>query len=810
MMAAVVAVLKAGGAYVPFDPYYPERRLNEMFDDAQIAVMLTSSGMRDRWRRLSCNLVFLDDATSAWHAESASNPDPSSRDDRLAYIIYTSGSTGQPKGVAMGQPALVNLIRWQLGASTAPKGARTLQYSSLGFDVSFQEMFATWCSGGELVLIQESLRHEPSAMVDYMTRHRVQRLFVPFIALQRIADAAEGRSEVLPDLCEVITAGEQLRITPRIAGFFQQRPRCVLQNHYGPTESHVVTAYVMDGPATQWPALPPIGQPIENTYVRILDEQLQPVAVGDVGELFIGGSGLARGYINRPELTAQRFIADPWGNPGSRLYRTGDLAKQMPDGNYEFLGRADYQVKISGYRVELGEIEAHLSQAPGVREVVVTCPTIQGERRLVAYLVFEGDARPANPALRAFLLDRLPAYMIPSAFVILDALPLSPNGKVDRQALPAPPTDRPDLGFAAVAPRSNLEREIAEVWGEVLGISRVGTTDTFGDLGGNSLQAADMFVAVRRRLGRQPPTSALTRELTVAKLAAILDSGHSSVESSALVPLRPKGNRFPLYLVHGIGGQVLNFAPLVNHLGDNQPVFGLQVPVTGAAGIRFSTIEEMAARYMREVLQLGMAGPFQLGGFSLGGTVAFEMAQQLTAAGHRVSKLIIIDEPATGLGPPPPQFQSVARFLRNLGPWFSEEMRHNTAKQMVTRFRRKILNRLRRSIPAAPSQQIDQAHRDVSAWIDPRLPAEFRSFCEHNYRILMNYRPKRYRGSIVVIRASAQPLFSTSETDLGWGRLAEGGVVTHVIRGSHDSILREPDVGRMADALRSVLAAGPI
>ncbi len=534
-VVGLLAVLKAGGAYVPLDPAYPAERLAFMIEDAQVAAVLTQTKLLSNLPPTRAQKICLD--TWNWSARQVATHNapiggrPVPTPDSLAYVIYTSGSTGRPKGVAMVHHALVNLLSWHERVLPLALGERTLQFTSLSFDVSFQEHFSTWCGGGTLVLMSEELRRDPVGLWRYLREQQISRLFLPFVALQQLAEAASDSPEVPTTLREVITAGEQLRITPKIRALFNRLPEARLHNHYGPSETHVVTAYTVGRDKSAWPTLPPIGRPIDNTQIYLLDAQLQVVPVGASGELYIGGDGLARGYLDRPDLTSERFVADPF-NPGAgaRLYRTGDLARYLPDGNLEFLGRADDQVKIRGFRVELAEIEAVLSQHPAVRGCAVSAHGSDGEKRLVAYLVSQPGQTLVSTALRDFLKARLADYMVPAHYLVLNELPLTPSGKVNRRALPEPAFSRADGGVGYVPPKSQLEQLIAGVWQAVLGLPQVGTRDNFFDLGGSSL----MIVQVQRRLqdavGRELSVTTLFQYPTIAALANHLNS---SAEASA-------------------------------------------------------------------------------------------------------------------------------------------------------------------------------------------------------------------------------------------------------------------------------------
>ncbi|NEQ62239.1 MAG: amino acid adenylation domain-containing protein, partial [Moorea sp. SIO4A1] len=400
MVVGLLAILKAGGAYVPLDPAYPPERLAYMLDHSQASVLLTQSQLVSQLPKHQASVICLDTDWEIISTHNEQNPTSSLTVDNLAYIIYTSGSTGKPKGVAMPHRSLVNLIKWQLENTVVANDSKTLQFAPISFDVSFQEIFSTWCGGGTLVLISEEVRRDPLFLLKLLAEQEVARLFIPFVALQQIAEVADTFGVFPASLREVITAGEQLQITPAIANLFEKLNDCTLHNHYGPSETHVVTSFTLKGSPSSWPALPAIGRPIANTEIYLLDQSLKPVPAGVEGELYIGGVCLARGYLNRPEITAQRFIANPFNKvktDSDRLYKTGDLAHYLPDGNIQFLGRLDDQVKIRGYRIELGEIEVLLSQQPKLKQAVVLAREDNQDKRLVAYLVpGESESAPVE------------------------------------------------------------------------------------------------------------------------------------------------------------------------------------------------------------------------------------------------------------------------------------------------------------------------------------------------------------------------------------------------------------------------------
>ncbi|HEY0172169.1 MAG TPA: amino acid adenylation domain-containing protein, partial [Pyrinomonadaceae bacterium] len=536
-MIALLAVLKAGGAYLPLDPALPPRRVALLLEDARPRLIVTNRRLLDALPPGHAEAVCLDAERDALAREDTSDVRAVASPESLAYVLYTSGSTGRPKGVGMPHRPLVNLIHWQLEHASAGASARTVQFAPLSFDVSCQEIFSTWCGGGALVLVGDEVRRDPAAFWRLLSEEAVERLFVPFVYLQQLAEAmpealeAGGAPAAAVRLREVLTAGEQLQVTPALVEMFRRLPGGVLVNQYGPTEAHVVSAHSLGGAPTRWPLLPPIGRPVSNARLYVLDAHGRPVPVGVSGELHIGGVCVARGYLNRPGLTAEKFVPDAYGDePGARLYRTGDVARLAAGGEVEYVGRADEQVKIRGFRVELGEVEAALASHSGVRACAAT---VRGEgavgKRLVAYVVADAEQPPSAAELRGHLKERVPEYMVPSAFVFLDELPLTASGKVNRRALPEPDAARPEQGKAHVAPRTPAEELLAGIWADVLGLSRVGVHDNFFELGGDSILTIQV-VARANQAGLRLIPRQLFQSQTIAKLAAVAGT-ESGVEA---------------------------------------------------------------------------------------------------------------------------------------------------------------------------------------------------------------------------------------------------------------------------------------
>jgi amino acid adenylation domain-containing protein len=518
VVIANLAVLKAGGACVPIDPAYPAARRQLMIDAAALSLLLVPDA--DGQPSATVPLLALDDFGRPTRTDGPPNTaDPAN----TAWVLYTSGSTGRPKGIAMPHRSLVNHAQCQARRGRGGRG-RTLQWSALSFDVCYQEIFSTLTVGDPLVLVEEEVRYDFERLLDVIDAHRVERIFMPFVALQGMAELATRLGRVPSSLRAVTTAGEQLQSTPAIRTLFERLPGCSLYNQYGPIEVHLASSHELRGEPSRWPALPPIGRPMENLRVYVLDEELRPVPPGIAGELFSGGAGVARGYLGRPDLTAERFLPDPFQD-GGRMYRTGDRARWNGEGELEFLGRADTQVKIRGFRVEVAEIEAVLSGSASVRDCAVAAHSHgPGDKRLIAYVVPDPDEPPTAAALRDFLGSQLPEYMVPAVYQVVAQLPRTPSGKLNRALLPAP--DETAEWAAAVAyelPSTGLQETVAAIWAEVLGVPRIGLRDNFFDLGGHSLLAVEVVTRLAELLGRPVPLRTLFEAPTVAAFSERLE-----------------------------------------------------------------------------------------------------------------------------------------------------------------------------------------------------------------------------------------------------------------------------------------------
>jgi amino acid adenylation domain-containing protein len=794
MVVGPLGILKAGGAYVPLDPSYPSKRLAYLIGNMATPVLVTQAALVSRFPGSRIKTIYLENLPPD---TTEDNPNLPISTKNLAYILYTSGSTGQPKGVAMEHGPLVNLMHWQVSQTQVP--LRTLQFASLSFDVSFQEIFSTWLSGGTLVVVDSQTRLNPAALWEFVTERKLERLFLPVVMLQHLADAAAGSSRTAPELREVITAGEQLRITPAIRSFFAARPGCTLHNHYGPTESHVVTAWTLPSCPANWPELPPIGRPIANATIYLLDAQMNLVPVGRPGELYIGGAALARGYWRQSGITAERFVPDPFApNTNARLYRTGDLAYYRPDGNIEYLGRIDFQVKIRGFRIELGEIETVLHVQPEVREAAaIVREDTPDDKRLIAYLVAKNGEKPDVLTLRKRLAEKLPDYMIPNHFVWLDRLPLTPNGKLDRKALRAPETSdgsKPDLKSR---PINMLELELIRIWRRLFQREGISRRDNFFALGGHSLLAARLAAEIDKLLKCKLPIATLFQSPTIESLARRLADDNWAPPWSSLVPLQPQGSKPPLFLVHGWGGDVYGHLKLAKLLPPDQPSYGIQAVGLDGKSARHITVEEMAAHYVTEIVSFQPDGPIYLAGYSMGGLIAFEVAQQLHRLGRRVAMLALLD--SAPISEIPWVFYGLSmatyipdRCLFHFRRWLtlSRHEKSSYLRGRWTALRFWINNNFSKPPPVTiPPQPASQP---------PQVPG----FGDYYHAVASAYRVRPYSGSAdIFVSDQANPEWKWWY----WKYYVRGGVSCHRIPGRHLQILSPDYLPALAKSLTTVI-----
>ncbi|MES1184765.1 MAG: amino acid adenylation domain-containing protein [Myxococcales bacterium] len=789
---ALLAVLKSGAAYVPVDPSHPDARIAHVLNDAEPRLMLSESGLAERARNLGkCPCLLIDET------EATPGPVPVLTEDpgRPAYVLYTSGSTGRPKGVTVSVGALANFFASMRREPGIQSSDRLLSVTTIAFDIASLELLLPLTVGAEV--------HVAAAEV-VMDGQRLRGLLEsqPFTLLQAtpsgyrllLAAGYEG-SQILTALVggEPLDRGLAEQLLERV-------PR--LWNMYGPTET-TVWSTVHRVERTDDPI--PIGRPIDRTGIYVVDRHLALAPLGVAGEICIGGAGVALGYWRRPELTAEKFVPDPFalepsdGEP-ARMYRTGDVGRLRADGVIECFGRVDQQIKIRGYRVELGEIEAVLRQLSGVRDCVVICREHRpGDQRLIAYVTSTQGAVFEPDTLRSALRRALPEYMVPASFVSLEAIPLTPNGKVDRAALPAP-DDTAQLAKLHVAPRTANESLVAELWSEALGRENPSVTDNFFDSGGHSLLAVRLLSELERRVGVSLPLAALLEQPTIEQLARRLADGaperkrrvargvgivRRRREFSYIVPIQPHGDKPPLFCVHGAGGNVLNLRALGKRLGESRPFFGIQAAGVDGVATPFASVEQMAEAYLKELVKVQAHGPYFLSGYCGGGIVAYEMAQRLLAAGEEVALLALLDAFRPGLPlyvvPVSARLDAVAKE----GPGY-----------LWRGGKRRLLRNWRNFTTLARVLY----HR----WFRRAVPHELREFwlMSSFLRSSARYRPQPYPRLLTVLRArdSSFPGDVVGQ-DLGWAGLSQGGLELHDVPGNHDTLAHEPNVATLAETL---------
>jgi amino acid adenylation domain-containing protein len=783
LVVAVLAVHKAGGAYLALDPSYPAERIRFIVSDSAAPVILTNAALAPSFAHSGAHLL-LEDEPGVTEENGTADPVRVNPTD-LAYVLYTSGSTGLPKAVGIRHCNLINLITWGRSTVSNSELRGVLFSTSLNFDLSAFEMFLPLAFGGCIVLVENLLTLQSAP------QHENVRLIntgpTLFDALLRTGELPAG-------VTTVILAGEKL--SRRLAdSLFEAAPGIRLLNCYGPTETTVYSSCARIDPSAR--SEPTIGRAIWNTTLHVLDKGRALVPPGAEGELFIGGEGVSQGYLGRPEFTDERFLPNPFGL--GKLYRTGDRVRWCSDGELEFLGRYDDQMKINGIRIEPGEIEAALLGVPGITAAVVTArEDTGGVRRLTAYLVPSSEKVIAEENVRAALERQLPRNMVPTYFVWLDAMPMTPNGKLDRKALPAPMREE-DRSSGHQMPQTRLECDIAAIWEDLLSISPIDIRSDFFDLGGDSLALISLFAAIEARFGRRLTVDVLSGGLTVAGLAQMLAQKEAQQENlDPVVVLQPLGDRPPFFCVHGIGGDVLHLHRLAVHMGTDRPFFGLRRTPEARPT---DTISQIAARYVKALLVRQPAGPFYLGGHSFGATVAYEMALQLSEQGHDIGLLAIIDQRRPGWRLTVRQaLPFLHRIIFRIPSLLRDELRQAQPTDQFRMIRRTLLVWSRRVLGYRANADLMFDFR--------RMDAEQIAFHEAGLRALLDYRPRPVPIRISLFRAEARSLSQLAlDSTLGWNELAGSDVRVHVVPGNHGSITTEPLVRELAKALSEELEA---
>ncbi|MVM36995.1 amino acid adenylation domain-containing protein [Spirosoma sp. HMF3257] len=795
LVITLLAVLKAGAAYVPIDPEYPHDRVAFMLSDSSANLLITSKKYHTGEQQSNQpSVLLIEQVLMKLDTYPKEAPAVLVTGHDLAYILYTSGSTGLPKGVLIEHHNLVNLLYSMIAWPGITKEDALLAVTTVSFDIAGLELYLPLLVGATLVLADAEMTKDGRALLEAIPTWQIS--FIQATPVTYKMMLAAGWEQRLP--LKILCCGEPMskdlaqKLTARCAS---------LWNMYGPTET---TIYSTGKQILASDEIITIGRPIQNTQVYILDEHLNPLPEGSIGEIYLAGEGVARGYLNRPELTNDKFVPNPFEKPRKgMMYRTGDLGKFMADGEIHCLGRIDQQVKVRGYRIELGEIEHALVTQPGVSEAVVVAREERaGDQRLIAYVVTKpaltNDAFMSQVLVwRTKLQEVLPVYMVPTDFVSLPQLPITPNGKIDRNALPKPASMLSAKGNEA-EPVTETEKLITAIWKDALGLEKISIDADFFELGGHSMIAVQVMTQLEKETGKRLPLSTLLTYPTIRKLAQVVEADAKLTNWKSLVPIQPSGNKVPIYIIHGIGLNLLNFSGLLSYMSPEQPIYGLQARGLDGIDEPLDDMGAIAAFYLSEVLEQNPTGPYAIAGYSFGGYVALEMARQLKAMGKEVKLLAMFDTNA---------------------------QESDTNRSMMSWLQRKILRQfpkflwftsslIRQPISTLRYQQVyvegkvDQLLKAVGIREKPK-PKEgldlFEQIIEKHERAFEKYTMKPYDGIVDLFKAQVRLYFVDDNKYLGWKKYALKGVRVHSVPGDHEQMLLPPNDKEFARALQRAL-----
>ncbi|MDZ8084266.1 MAG: amino acid adenylation domain-containing protein [Nostoc sp. DedQUE12b] len=795
MVVGILAILKAGGAYIPLDPSYPVERLNFMLFDSQASLLISKQEILEKLSLSAAKTVCLDIDKEEISQESLENPINISAWDCLAYIIYTSGSTGTPKGVLSTHRGTVNGLHWLWKTYPFTLGEVCCQKTAISFVDSVWEIFAPLLQGIPTVMICNATILDPQLFIESLAQHKVSRIILVPSLLRLLLDKYSHLLKKLTHLKFWITSGEALSVK-LVQTFRELMPFAKLINLYGSSEVSANATHYDTNLLPEQAHSVPIGSPIDNTQIYVLNRDLQPTPIGVIGELYLGGDGLVKGYLHRPELTQERFIDNPFIARG-KLYKTGDLVRYFQDGNLEYLGRHDEQVKIRGFRVELGEIATAVAQHPDVQEsVVIAKNDAQGNQRLIAYVVT--DKQDINTQLLSYLQQKLPNYMLPSAFIVIDKLPHTPNGKVDKRALLSSEMIQSNTNKSFIAPRNFTELALAKTWENLLNASPVGVTDNFFDLGGHSFLAVRLMAQIYDKFEHNLPLSTLFENPTIEKLAAIVSQPSRKSSNSHLVAINSSGDKTPFFCIHGAGGNISPYFNISRSLGEDYPFYALEDSLEQDRP-EIISVEETAARYLQEIRKVQPNAPYLLGGHCYGGVLAFEMARQLHNQDETVGLLVIIDAilPETIIEPTD---DDDAKFLLRI----AESMKTDSDVDFSVPFEEL------RDLPL--TEKLNLINKKANFIFSD---AEIQDFLNYyklfklHVQAMRNYVPQVYPQPITIFRASEEiihdfdnPEWSSSDPLLGWGKYSSKPIKTVDILGDHFSILVEPHIQDLTKQLK--------
>lgn len=802
LVAALLGIWKAGAAYLPLDPLYPTERLAFMVQDSGASVLLTQESLRTTVVHDSLRTLILEqeqpESVSASPAASAHRAVTS---DSLAYILYTSGSTGRPKGVEISHQNLGNFLDSMKREPGLHSDDRVLAITTISFDIHALEFWLPLIVGASVVIADRATAIDGTALSQLLDSSAATVLqATPATWRLLLAAGWTGRSS-LKALCGGEAFPDDLRQPLR-------EKVGQLWNMYGPTETTVwSTVWRME--TDQTPTL--IGKPIGNTRVYVMDSHDQLAPVGAPGELWIGGDGVAQGYRGRPDLTAERFVPDPFRTGGHRAYRTGDLARWKADGSLELLGRIDHQVKLRGYRIELGEIEAAIIQHPSVAQAVVLLRDEDpGDSRLVAYCVSVENAALDIAGILRELRVRLPDYMIPAAFVPLAEIPLTPNGKVNRRALPAPSDARPELDREFIAPRNRLEVLLASAWCEFLKIDRIGIHENFFNLGGHSLLAIRIISRLSESLQRPVPVAMFFRHPTIAAMAEALAKPIAAAGVGAVTELRSGNEDAPLFLFPPLGATILSLRELVESLPTNRRVLAVDWHAGRTPGQNHPS-DDLGRDCANQIKGFQPVGPYLLVGYSFGGRLAFETACRLLDAGERVSFLAIIDAGPGKISQWTWQERllGIGRCLENAPRWLTQDLFAESAASLFGRVWRKLNQLSRRFQFQSTANESDSGTRIEDLFESNQFPSWLQQRIKLDLLAADRFQHTSYPVKVTLFRSKVRPLLKGHLVDLAWMRVARHGVEVHDVPGHHGTMMRQPYVQNMAKCLAEAIETSP-
>jgi amino acid adenylation domain-containing protein len=789
VVSSLLGILKAGAAYVPLDPAYPRDRLTYVVENSNIQILLCSQDLVNSAPGTGLTCLVMDDPQASWRKGSENNPICRAGSEDVVYVLYTSGSTGKPKGVEIPHRAVSNFLNTMQREMGLTPEDRVLALTTLSFDISVLEIFLTLLAGARIVMIDRQTLLDPKALIRRTEDSSVTLMQATPATWRMLVDAGWQGGAGL----RAITGGEALN--PDLAA--QLLDRCdVLWDMYGPTEA---TVY-----ATVWKVRRGerivIGRPVANTTAYVLDARFRQSPIGVYGELYLAGVQLARGYLGRPDLTDERFLPNPF-MPGTKMYRTGDSARFLSDGSIEYLGRLDHQVKIRGYRIELGEIESVLVEQPGVAKAIVVAREDQGIKRLIGYFTAGAGCQLDPEDLKSGLRQKLPDYMIPAHLIGLERFPMTPNGKIDRLTLPMPDPGR-DRTAEVVPGRDPMEQALIEIWEQELGVKPVGIHDDFFRLGGDSLLAVRVLVRAEAFFGKKLLLATLFQAPTIAQLAATLRDSPAEA-FSCVVPIQTKGTKSPLFLVHGLGGNVMGFHTLAPHLRPIVPLYGIQASGLDGTAPPLDNIEAMAARYVGELRQVQPYGPYHLGGLSGGGIIALEMAHLLKEQGEEIGCLIMLDAYAYGVE----KLSNASDRTRRGLAWAARRACIHAGALAALSFsekldyvRRKCHTLKRRIVWKLRAGQYKNFLPDVE-----QLPARYKAVALAAWTAMHNYTPRPFQGHVLVLRAKGEPFLRNNDPSLGWREVVRPEPSVRAVPGDHLTILHEPNATTVAAIILSYL-----